>query len=200
MDLSRNVETACSLRPTSGALHGRQSDPGRSSRRLSGDHAQPAATPQCLQRGDAPRVARRARRGGDRSRLPRAVVDGRRPRFLRRPGSCRPAGQAGRDGSAGRRAGELLQPTCSQAARIAVSGRGRGERRGGRRRRQHGARLRHRAGGAVGELRAGLRQDRAGSGFRRQLFSAAPGRDGARPRPCASGRAVAGRQGGRAGV
>ena len=92
----------------------------------------------------------------------------------------------------GRRAGSLLQSAGAQAARAALPGRRRGQRRRGRRRRQYRARLRHRAGGALGELRAGLRQDRPGARFRRHLVPAAPGRPRPRPRACAHRRAADG--------
>ena len=44
------------------------------------------------------------------------------------------------------------------------------------------ARLRHRAGGKIRDLRAGLRENRPRSGFRRHLVSAAAGRFSARAR------------------
>ena len=56
----------------------------------------------------------------------------------------------------------------AQAALGAIAGGMRGERRGGGRRSQLCARLRHRAGGAQREIRHGVREDRPGAGFRRQ--------------------------------
>ena len=76
----------------------------------------------------------------------RALADHRRrPRFLRRPGSERPARQARREDRARRHAGALLQPAGAPLARAALPGRRRGQRRRRRRRRQCRARLRHRA-------------------------------------------------------
>src|SRR5262249_32170863 len=80
------------------------------------------------------------------------------------------------------RARHPLQPACAQAAHIAVSSRCRGQRRRGRRRRQPCARLRHRAGGTLGDLRAGLRQDPPHPRLRGHVAVAAAGRAPPRPR------------------
>ncbi len=77
---------------------------------------------------------------------------------------------------------DLHHQRRAPAAGAADAGGVRGERRGGRRRRELCARLRHRAGRAQREVHPGLREDRPGAGFRRQLLPAAPDRRGARPR------------------
>ena len=129
------------------------------------------------------------------SDLPRADDHRRRPRLLRRPGSERPARQARRNHRARRHAGAILQSADPPIARAALPGR----------RAVNGI-----AAGAganialacdivvasqVGDLPAGLRQDRAGAGFRRHLVSAAAGRPCPRARTGAARRSAAGGDG-----
>jgi len=144
-------------RTSRGGAHGRSTCAGRAARGLPCHHAEPAAPTQRVQRGDASGAQTRARRGRGGCRLPRAIADRRRPCLLRRPGFARADDPGRQDDRARGRARHPLQPACAQAAHIAVSSRCRGQRRRGRRRRQHCARLRHRAGGALGDLRASSR-------------------------------------------
>ncbi len=177
-------------RSSRGGAHGRRTCPGRATRRLSRHHAEPAAATQRGQRGDAAGAQARAGRGRRGLRLPRALADRRRPRLLRGAGFARADDRRWQDNRAREHARHLLQPARAQAAHVAVPGGCRRQRRRGRRRRQYRARLRHRAGGALGELRAGLRQDRPHPRLRGHLVPAAAGRPRSRPRACAYGRAA----------
>src|SRR6185295_7847220 len=85
-------------------------------------------------------------------------------------------------------------------ARAAQAGRVRGERRRRGRRRQHRPRLRYRAGGSLGELRAVVLQARPGARFRRHVLPAAARGQRARHGTGASRRAPLGRGGGALGV
>ena len=144
-------------RRSRGGAHGRNTCPGRAARRLSRHHAEPAAATQRVQRGDAAGAQTRARRGRGGLRLPRAIADRRRPRLLRGAGFARADHRRRQDERAREHARYLLQPARAQAAYIAVPAGCRRQRRRSRRRRQYRARLRHRAGGALGDLRASSR-------------------------------------------
>ena len=165
-------------------------------RRLPRDHAQPPATAQRLHRDDAPGAQARAGRGGKRPRLPRAAANGRRTR-VSAPARTSTTGsrRAARRRCSAARCETYYNPLVRSLRELPFPVVCRGQRRRRRRRRQYRARLRHRAGSDVGELRAGLRQDRAHSGFRRHLDPAAADRPGARARPRAHRRAAAGGEG-----
>ena len=122
--------------------------------------------------------------------LPRAAADRRGARLLRRAGTGAD-GDAGPDGppdlGSGRR--RCITGSCGGCATVplpvvcAVNGVAAGAGASYR------AGLRHRAGGAQREVHPGVREDRPGARFRRQLLPAAPGRRGARARAGDAGRA-----------
>ena len=105
-----------------------------------------------------------------RKRRASAGPDRRRARVLRRPGSWRSRRRARRAGGRSRRLDrDALQALGPRAAAAAHAGHRGGQRRGGGRRREHRARLRSRHCGALGELRAGVLQARAGARFGRHV-------------------------------
>ena len=169
-------------------------DPGFARGGRADDHAQPPRQAQRVQRPRctrccAPRSSRRAT-----SQRARGAAHRRGPRLLRRAGPLAAQGRARR--GADRPLGDprlVLQPAGAPPARAAQADRVRGERRRRRRGRQHRARLRHRARGALGELRAVVRAPRPGARFGRHLLPAAPGRHRARHGPRAARRAARGR-------
>ena len=145
---------------------------------------------------DAPGAGGGDRRGRAGRDLPRAAADRRRPRVLVRPGpqrarDCRRA----RWWCPARRWRNTTTRWCSSCARCrfpvvcAVNGIAAGAGL------QHRARLRHRAGGALGDLPAGVRAARPRARRRRHLAAAAPGRPGAGARARAARRAAVGREG-----
>ncbi len=96
-------------------------------------------------------------------------------------------------------AGTILQSTGAQDPRAAVPGRLRRQRHRGGCFLQHRTRLRHRAGGAFGDVPAAVRAARYRARWRRHLALAATGRPGPGARTGAVGGAVAGGKGGAMG-
>ena len=168
--------------------------------RLSRHHAQPPAAAQRLHHPDASGAGRGASPTPSSDESCRALL-------LTGAGRAFSSGQdlnervtaVGRSGGAGRGAAEILQPAGAEAARAALPGGLRGQRRRRRRVLQHRARLRHRAGGALGDLPAAVRAARHRPRRRRHLAAAAPGRPGAGARAGAARRAAVGREGGAMG-
>ena len=121
--------------------------------------------------GGGPRRAR----AGDAD----GAADRRRKGLLRRAGSRRPQRRRGPGARPRRYHRDVLQPTDPAPAGAGEAGRLRGQRRGGGGRREPGAGLRHRPGGALSALHPGLLPHRSGAGYRRDVLPAAPGRRGA---------------------
>ena len=127
------------------------------------------------------------------------LLTGTGPRVLLRPGPERADQCRGRSDRAGRGAGAVLQSAGPQTSRAALPGGLRRQRHRGRRLLQHRARLRHRAGGALGDVPSAVREAGHRSRWRRHLAVAAAGRPGAGARAGAAGRAAVGGKGGAMG-
>ncbi len=117
--------------------------------------------------------------GACRQRRAGVGSDRCRARLLRRPGSRRSGRRARRAGPSisANRSRSTTSPWCWRLQSPAHAGHRGGQWRRRRRRRQHCARLRSGHCGALGELRAGVLEARAGSGFGRHVDPAAARRE-----------------------
>ena len=114
------------------------------------------------------------KRAGGGGRMPRGSDHRRRPRLLRRGGPREPRVCSRRSPARPRRsARKRPQPADPRDPQPAEAGRLRSQRPGGRGGRQYRACLRHRAGGEIGPVSAGVRPHRPHSGRGRHFCAAA---------------------------